>query len=183
MSFLNIGKKLLPAGKALKGITSTLQAKLHKLKRSKSIKKATTRLGSTLSTFLPHRYLRSSPHHRDRKKPRLQTPTTLRPHRHYNHLHQSFAPVYIDDLFNEPASAPVKLVEPPPSTSKAGEKSAAPSASVVVDGPKASAAAAELQLWGVDERAERFIAKFKEDMRLQRQRSFGEYQEMLTRGM
>nr|DAD19893.1 TPA_asm: hypothetical protein HUJ06_021356 [Nelumbo nucifera] len=38
------------------------------------------------------------------------------------------------------------------------------------------------QLKGVDERAEEFIAKFRAEMMLQRQRSFSEYQEMLKRG-
>lgn len=35
----------------------------------------------------------------------------------------------------------------------------------------------------VDIRAEIFINKFKEEMRLQRQQSFNEYQEMLARGV
>ncbi|KAF9612142.1 hypothetical protein IFM89_038325 [Coptis chinensis] len=37
------------------------------------------------------------------------------------------------------------------------------------------------QLRGVDERAEEFITRFKEEMRRQRQRSFGEFEEMLAR--
>lgn len=37
------------------------------------------------------------------------------------------------------------------------------------------------QLRGVDQRAEEFITKFKQEMRLQRQNSFGEFQERLAR--
>lgn len=38
------------------------------------------------------------------------------------------------------------------------------------------------QLRGVDERAEEFISKFREDMKLQKERSILEFQEMLARG-
>ncbi|OVA02406.1 Protein of unknown function DUF761 [Macleaya cordata] len=202
MSSLKFGKKLLPATKAWKSFTSTLQKKLHKLKKSKAIKKTTKRINKTFSSILRRKQSKS---HRLRFKRRVL-------HQHHQH---NYAPVFIDELFMEPPlmvqSKLPKLVV----TNKMGEKSTTSAVlgqsgststattttttttvsnvtktveiklfdrSVVVEtsreGEKGainsakeslSAAVWPLhQLRGVDERAEQFIAKFKEEMRLQR---------------
>ncbi|KAL5990586.1 hypothetical protein ACLOJK_011488 [Asimina triloba] len=229
MPSMKLGKKFLLAKKAWKGFTSTLRTKLHKLKRTKSIKKAKTRLNSTLSTILRRRRRRrrpprpSSPPSRSKStRSRIQAgPTSY-------HVQKGFAPVFVDELFKEPVSAPPvakhgleyyspstsKVVvgkadssSPPPGnggvkTPSAGKAEkldeAGPSAAAngrrkspvaMATAPKASPATAEVvaadhhQQWGVDARAEQFILQFREELRLQRQRSYREYQEMLARGV
>ncbi|KAJ8616058.1 hypothetical protein MRB53_035430 [Persea americana] len=169
MSCFNLQKKLPPPRRGWKGFTSTLQSNLHKLKQSKPIKNTKKQL-NTLSSFLDR--LRRPPLHLRREKP-AATILTSAPHvnRSQHHLHR---PVYVDELFTEPILAPVKLLEP--STSKKGAPSATTSKGTE------SSKAVQLPLWGVDERAEKFISMFYEDMRLQREISLGEYQEMLARG-
>nr|DAD36778.1 TPA_asm: hypothetical protein HUJ06_007419 [Nelumbo nucifera] len=230
MSCLNLGKKLSPARKAWKGFTSTLQRKLHKLKRSKAFKITTSRINSSLAAVLG----RSPPfssrlQHKRKGLGFTQAPTDLRVrihHRKRRRIRQRFAPVYVDELFVESLSVQAKaksLDTPSAVTNKVIEKCAAsaaksqpesstravtmqqhtqlqiklfdtpssPETSTAVEkdpafatghAPEASVAPAETKLQGVDERAEEFITKFRAEMRLQRQRSFGEYQEMLARG-
>lgn len=91
----------------------------------------------------------------------------------------SFRPVYVDELFNQPEIMGVdechvkeKVVEKSSVLNYQAETSSS-SGFVVRD----------VNFNEVDLKAEMFIAKFKEEMRLQRQRSFGEYQEMLARGV
>ena len=48
---------------------------------------------------------------------------------------------------------------------------------------RASSSSSSPMMGEVDVRAEMFIAKFREEMRLQRQRSLEQYQEMLARGL
>ncbi|KAJ6828857.1 uncharacterized protein M6B38_361590 [Iris pallida] len=97
---------------------------------------------------------------------------------HTKKLHhcQSFAPVYVDELF-QPRHEPTVVKE-----GEAGEKmgrfvaTSSPSTSSSSPLPTETSCS-------VDTRAEMFIAKFKEDMRLQRQKSLEKYQEMLARGV
>ncbi|KAJ4968994.1 hypothetical protein NE237_015695 [Protea cynaroides] len=201
MSCLSLGKKLRPAKKSWKGFTSTLQRKLHKLKRSKAIKKTTNSLNKTIATVLNR-----SPSFPSRLvQPKIKKRVITRSSSSKHHTHnQKFAPVYVDELFTaEPISIQAKYLEIPTAettskvirkqekltkvemklftkpalaeTSKAAGDRGAASTSVVYVPPK--------QTVGVDDRAEEFIAKFKEEMWLQRQRSFEEYQEMLARGL
>lgn len=196
MSCLRLGKKLRPASKAWKGFTSTLQGKLHKLKRSKPIKKTANRLNTTLGIVFNRSP--SFPTPLQRKKLALALPPSApRPHTHHKrlHLHQKFAPVYVHELFTEPISIEAKRLEPPAATtSKVIERQQLTKLEMrVISGPvlpetgKGDDASESVlgvaEMEGVDERAEQFISKFREEMRLQRQRSFGEYQEMLARGL
>ncbi|XP_043691170.1 uncharacterized protein LOC122641908 isoform X2 [Telopea speciosissima] len=193
MSCLSLGNKLPPPKRAWESFTSKLQRKLHKLKQSKAIiKKTTSRLNTTLAAVLnrspsfPSRLLQRET--KRRVIARSSASTLRRPHKQYHKHHsrkQKFAPVYVDDLFTtEPIS--VQASTTVTTTGKVIEKSPVESSSdITYVPPKDCSGQAVMevpQLQGVDKRAEEFIAKFKEEMRLQRQRSFGEYQEMLARG-
>ncbi|XP_043710372.1 uncharacterized protein LOC122659306 [Telopea speciosissima] len=202
MSCLSLGKKLRPAKKAWKGFTSALQRKIHKLKRSKgAIKKTTRRLNDTLAGVLNRSpSFPSCLLQRKIKKPVIAR-STIRPHKHHkHHAHkQKFAPVYVDQLFTaEHISVQAEHLKAPTAativemklfkTPALAETSKAASGGVHVP-PKGGSGQSVMdlkevpQLRGVDERAEEFIARFKEEMRLQKQRSLGEYQEMLARGV
>ncbi|XP_042515851.1 uncharacterized protein LOC122090080 [Macadamia integrifolia] len=189
MSCLSLGNNLTPPKKAWKGFTSKLQMKLHKLIRSKAIKKTTSRLNTTLAALLNRSP--SFPSHllqRETKRRVIakSSASTFRPRKQNKHLSykQKFSPVYIDDLFTtEPISIQVPTTVA--ATRKVIEKSPESSSATAYVPPidySRKAVVEVPQLEGVDKRAEEFIKKFKAEMRLQRQRSFGEYQEMLERG-
>lgn len=139
---------------------------------------------------------------------------------HHHHGRQSFAPVYVDDLYSHSLQPAAKAhrgvvvqqeqVHEPPSTS-ARDKLPATDAAAPAHGASASgnrqqaramaAGVAAMRnvllrspsrggvlgvvkgMGEVDLRAELFIRKFKEDMRLQSQRSAEELQAMLARGL
>lgn len=141
-------------------------------------------------------------------------------HHHHHHGRQSFAPVYVDDLYSHSLQPAAKAhrgvvvqqeqVHEPPSTS-ARDKLPATDAAAPAHGASASgnrqqaramaAGVAAMRnvllrspsrggvlgvvkgMGEVDLRAELFIRKFKEDMRLQSQRSAEELQAMLARGL
>ncbi|PIA45357.1 hypothetical protein AQUCO_01700712v1 [Aquilegia coerulea] len=206
MSRLNMEKKLLPAKKAWKSFTSNVQKKLHKLKKSKAIKKTTKNLNITLGAVL------SRPLRFGLKRKALSRTSSA------HHIRQKKAhhlrPVYVDELFmqnvmvqmtnkgkkkgNKPGAATdhagssnmlsnhsninkmeTKLLYQPALSEsiKGGTKDIKKTTN---DFPGCSSSSTP-QLRGVDERAEEFITRFKEEMRLQRQRSFGEFEEMLAR--
>lgn len=147
-------------------------------------------------------------------------------HHHHHHGRQSFAPVYVDDLYSHSLQPAAKAhrgvvvqqeqVHEPPSTSardKLPATDAAAAAAAPAHGASASASGNRQQaramaagvaamrnvllrspsrggvlgvvkgMGEVDLRAELFIRKFKEDMRLQSQRSAEELQAMLARGL
>ncbi|PKA59248.1 hypothetical protein AXF42_Ash001341 [Apostasia shenzhenica] len=117
------------------------------------------------------------------------------------HRRQSFVPVYIDELlvhhptevtrFNGIKQRPVEeqkeKIKQATSTQTSTDiaSSSSSSSSLISSSVMTRTTAMEIigELGDVDLRAEMFIRKFKEEMRLQRQKSFGEYQEMLTRGL
>ncbi|XP_010920480.1 uncharacterized protein [Elaeis guineensis] len=179
MACLGLKNQLLPSKKVWNNFTSKVQSKLSKLKRSKALRHAKARLINSIF----HSSSRSSYHLR-RKKRRTRR----------LHHHRYFAPVYVDELYDQPMPVHAECVEASPEAKgeKALEKSAKSDQFGVMCGGAAAAAAASscepslsvvAGMEDVDLRAEMFIRKFKEEMRLQRQRSFGEYQEMLARGV
>ena len=122
--------------------------------------------------------------------------------------HMSFAPVYVDELYSQPKGLSVVHEEqqPQPSTSKLARpaggvnKARVHGVAAATGGSKARAATAAAKSLGVrgfllspgrggvgmgevDVRAEMFIRKFREEMRLQSQRSAEELQAMLARGL
>ncbi|RWR96833.1 hypothetical protein CKAN_02623600 [Cinnamomum micranthum f. kanehirae] len=197
---MKLKKKLQPARKVWKGLTSKFQAKLLKLKPSKALKNTTLRLNTTMFSLLgrPHR---SSPHCRPKKPPLSRPFAALGTRCRQNHS-KFFDPVYIDDLFKEPVSVRMNAIEPAirgnmgekgaPSNTENGPcyESLMPYDEPIKDmelpmsreGENGTPSGAQ-ELSEVDERAERFITEFRREMSLQRQRSFREYQEMLQRGI
>lgn len=197
---MKLRKKLQPARKVWKGFTSKFQAKLLELKPSKALKNTTLRLNTTMLSLLgrPHR---SSPHRRPKKSPLTRPLAALGTHCRQNQS-KFFDPVYIDDLFKETVSVRMKAIEPAirsnmdekgaPSNNENGPGSVSLMAydepikdmelSMSREGENGAPSGAP-ELSEVDERAERFIAEFRREMSLQRQRSFREYQEMLQRGV
>ncbi|ONK70716.1 uncharacterized protein A4U43_C04F780 [Asparagus officinalis] len=139
-------------------LTSKLRTKLQKLRRSKTIKKATSHLNRRGN--YPAKRLR----------------------RRYRHHHQGFDPVFVDELFQQTAPSVTEHVVLEPDIKA---KSPTIEAAAAASSSSSSAAAAEhyFNCSSVDERAEMFIAKFREEMKLQRQRSLEKYQEMLARGL
>ncbi|KAH7837512.1 hypothetical protein Vadar_014707 [Vaccinium darrowii] len=194
MSFLNLGKRLQPAKKAWKIFTKKLHAKLlHKLNRSKSIKKPVKRLKTT-SKAVPWPSLAFKPRFK-RKKLTVQPTRILR----YYHRHNQIRPppVYIDNLFIEPPASVVEHLQPPGKVatpkedlrdkrSPARKKEAklpcqfaddvAGTSKEVVEGNDKISAADDMWeslalasplMHGINERAEEFITRIRGEMQLQ----------------
>ncbi|KAK9288550.1 hypothetical protein L1049_017009 [Liquidambar formosana] len=232
MSCLSLTKKLQPAKMAWKSFTNTLQSKLHKLKKSKAIKRTTRRLIALRSVHHPivsykrraldrHRFSTLPHNHHSRHNLHDQ---------HQEPPQKSAATIYVDELFEETVSVHANHPHEPGDTNKAKEMNAAndavnkakakadtasmttrrqqqqqqqPMSTVgikVFDGkvkPRKSKAseksafdvddawkaiiASSPQLRGVDERAEEFISKFHEEMKLQKEKSILDFEEMLAR--
>ncbi|KAF8669829.1 hypothetical protein HU200_051003 [Digitaria exilis] len=141
------------------------------------------------------------------RRRRRRTPSSSA-HAVRHHHHRSFAPVYIDDLYTHqqqqpppkalrvvrahepdankptaPATRPVHAAARVPS-SKAAIAGGAMMRNVLLRSPGRGVLLGAVKGMGeVDLRAELFIRKFKEDMRLQSQRSAEEFQAMLARGL
>ncbi|CAM0910852.1 unnamed protein product [Alopecurus aequalis] len=136
-----------------------------------------------------------------RRSPSPSLPSVQRGH------HRSFAPVYVDELYSQPGLSVVreeegtqysssKLARDTNRVSKAHAHGAAAGAATT-GGSKTRAGGKNAGLRGfllspgragvgmgeVDVRAEMFIRKFREEMRLQTQRSAEEFQAMLARGL
>ncbi|XP_008791597.1 uncharacterized protein LOC103708446 [Phoenix dactylifera] len=173
MACLGLKNQLLPSKKVWNSFTSKFQSKLSKLKRAKALKHAKARLNTILHS--PS----SSSYHRRRKKRRTRR----------LHQHRHFAPVFVDELYNQPTPVHVECVEPylEKSATRDQLRVTFGAAAVPASSSSSSSCGPSSSLVGgmgeVDLRAEMFIRKFREEMRLQRQRSFGEYQEMLARGV
>jgi hypothetical protein len=157
-----------------KSLTSKLQSKLHKLQRSKAIKKPRTRLlkktagagGVWPSLFTEQRFKRNK---------RLAIHSYHRRRRHGKHLFETkTASVYVDKLFREPH----QLTNCSPIT-KSVKPLDVPGGSCLVEKPLSaddmweSLGLASPLMRGVDDRAEEFIARFRAEM---------EVQEMLANG-
>lgn len=181
MSSFNLVKKLLPAKKAWKRFTQIFQSKLHNVKISKPVKKLTHHLKSihSIRGLIPRKI-----------RARALCKSHYDHHRHYyyNHhqLQKSFAAIYVEDLFEGP-----KQTNQPKGASKAKEMGSTSSAKII-DHEKTlrrerkanetSTSGVVGDAWkGIDERAEEFISKFREDMNLQREQSIINFQEMLAR--
>jgi Cotton fibre expressed protein len=147
----------LPAKSLWRILTSLISSNLSRIKHSKSLKSLKNVLGRRRSKFI---YARRSVH------------------RH----------IYVDELYMQPVtSASVVLGD---MTSHEMKKVNMIKKNDKKDYCHTGCSTSELSSKGaawemeeVDIRAEMFINKFKEEMRLQRQRSLKEYQEMLARGV
>ncbi|KAJ4722719.1 Cotton fiber protein [Melia azedarach] len=190
MNHTSLAKKLKPAKRAWKSFTTKLQSKIRSLNLPNTIKTNTYRFINFCSRhfFIPF-------------KQRFLTKFSHRRHS-YNHLYyqyhnqnqlRSFSAIYIDNLYAEPLSSSAhakKIHAHHAETSKgkevvseekaASNKKSKDSVYSVEDAWNAVVASSP-QLRCVDERAEEFIYKFREDMKLQREKSLLEFQDMLTR--
>ncbi|XP_019180102.1 PREDICTED: uncharacterized protein LOC109175308 [Ipomoea nil] len=180
MSSFNLGKKLLPAKKAWKSFTATFQSKLKLRKAIKRAKKRCVFAFNYIRPLLSRKFysLISSS-----KRP-LQR-------RHF-HRPNFPAAIYVDELFPDPLSAPPpwrRSSELPPKRRYGGEEQkVGPSCNKVGESSSNGGGGGGWRVpslphfRGVDERAEDFISKFREDMKLEREQSILDFQEMLARG-
>lgn len=181
MSRLRLGKKLQPAKKAWRNFSNTLQSKDHKLNIPKAIKTTLKRILSTLRSLC---HLITSRGHRSLATRRAYAASNY-------HLHGvNFSAISIEDLFAESPSTYVHAnnnktyaqgktgrgKEVIGNMDMTGESSGI---NTIEDAWKVVVAKSP-QLH-VDERADEFISKFHEDMKLQKERSLLEFQEMLAR--
>ncbi|WCJ38352.1 hypothetical protein M5689_019418 [Euphorbia peplus] len=175
MSCLNL--RLPPAKKAWKSFTSKLQNKLHKLNKSKNIKKKTRHHfnTSTISTkSVPIRPSLSSDHS---KKKRFFNP--FKPRRTRKRLFlvngKKTAPVYIDRLFVGPVAADQEVVVTCPARVKTvkvaefehKEDGKGSERDGHGDDMWESLGFASPQMRGINERAEQFIASFRAELEVQ----------------
>ncbi|KAL2325163.1 hypothetical protein Fmac_024221 [Flemingia macrophylla] len=184
MSRLRLGKKLQPAKKAWKSFSNKMQSRLHKLNIPKAIKATFESLLATLNSL--HHLIPSKGH---------RSLTSRRPYAASNyHVHsKNISSIRIDDLFTKPASAMhvhaiANKTHPQGETSKGkeviGKKDLGGGSSDIITIEDAwKAVVAKSPQLQVDQKAEEFISKFREDIRLQKERSMLEFQEMLARGL
>ncbi|XP_021899576.1 uncharacterized protein LOC110815909 [Carica papaya] len=168
---MSLKKKLKPAQIAWRSFTTKLQSTLHV---PTTIKSKTHRLLKFFShhLFIPFkkRFLiaKASIHGRRHRGYPNQ-------HRYYKHTDQNkLAAIYIDQLYAETETSRSGKAEVDDGDENKSVHNSIEDAwnAIVASSP---------HLRGVDERAEEFIFKFREDMRLQKERSYLEFQEMLAR--
>ncbi|KAG4911018.1 hypothetical protein JHK87_057134 [Glycine soja] len=166
MSRLRVGKKLEPAKKTWKSISKKVQSKVHKLNIPKSIEATFKHLLAILHSL--HHLIPS----RGRRRPSLPSNNY-----HVHHCKKNMSAIRIDNLFTEPSSV---HAHDQGKTSRGKEVIIDSSMDTIEDAWKAlDAKTPELH---VDQKVEEFIAKFREEMRLQKERSLQEFLEMLARG-
>ncbi|KAG5061797.1 hypothetical protein JHK85_002980 [Glycine max] len=205
MSRKRLGKKLQPAKKAWKSFSNTVQHKLHKLNIPKSMKTTLQRL---LSAFHSLGHLIHSRLHRSLTTIRPRGATSNYYHAQYKHCAAIHIYDLFDHKANSVSmhatnKASARATQVQGETSKGKEKeehgiykgnnfvgecrnqqghggeSSSSGLNTIEDAWKVVVAKSP-QLH-VDQKAEEFISKFREDMRLQKERSMLEFQEMLAR--
>ncbi|WOL09622.1 hypothetical protein Cni_G18375 [Canna indica] len=182
MSCLGFSKPLLPTNEAWTKLTSRVRTNFSKIKPSKSLNRLATGFQTVVVRRRPRRS-RSAYHvcvDKIQTTKRSSSSSTL-------HNHQCFAPIYVDELYSQPLQLRLEKKVEPAAENKGvlmkKKKEKAGKSDMFVAPPSSSSRVVEDQIGGVDLRAEMFIRKFKEEKKLERQRSFEEYQEMLARGV
>ncbi|KAI5397501.1 uncharacterized protein LOC127097350 [Lathyrus oleraceus] len=180
MSRLKLSKKLKPAKKAWKSLSNNFQSKLHKLNIQKAFK---TTLQHLLSLFhsITHLITSKTTHHRSLTSSKsLYSPSTS----YYHFQHKNFAPI---PIYNKPSSSSSSIRHAQGNTSREIEKvhgddnnnSKNNEMNTIEDAWKA--VVAKSPMMQVDQKAEEFIYKFREDIRLQKEKSLLEFHERLAR--
>ncbi|KAK6161296.1 hypothetical protein DH2020_004677 [Rehmannia glutinosa] len=178
MSTFYLAKKLQPATKAWKSFKNHLQSKLrHNPKFSNAIitiRRGCTAAWRSIFLFIHQKVISLT----------RRSPPNSRRHLHH---HQSNSAVYVDELF----PGPVSLAEPRKNKENMDESSREnleKGKAKAGESSKSSAQSADKwkipslpQFRGIDERAEEFIAKFRQDMKLEREQSLLDFEEMLKR--
>ncbi|CAL9130317.1 unnamed protein product [Musa acuminata var. zebrina] len=154
MSCLGLNRQLpLPTKKAWRKLASKFRTKQFKIRRPKS-----------LTAML-----------------RRRTRTAYR-QACVDHNHRYFAPVYVEKPYTQPMQAREEANHEAMAASK-NNTTTNDRSHLFVGAASASSSRVVEEIGGVDLRAEMFIRKFKEEKKLERQRSVEEYREMLARGV
>ncbi|GFY99566.1 hypothetical protein Acr_13g0009660 [Actinidia rufa] len=182
MTFLNLGKRLQPARKAWKSFTSKFQRSKTITKKPKNRIKASTRKSVFWPSLTFQRRLQL-------KGRRIQT-THIR---HHDCLQRRSKPVYIDELFIEPASMAkgkghIDITERCSTSVEAGKLIGQSANDILVaddvpgtckagmDGQEETDEADDMweslelaspMMQGIDEKAEEFITRIRAEMQLQ----------------
>jgi hypothetical protein len=188
---MRLSKKLKPAKKAWKNLSNNFQSKLHKLNIQKSFKNT---LQYFLSLFhsITHLITTKTTHHRS-----LISSRSL-PSTYYHFQHKNFAAIHINDLYNsqtrsismnstnkkQSSSSSNNIQHAIGETSREVEKvheenNSNSDIDTIEDAWKA--VVAKSPMMQVDQKAEEFISKFRQDMRLQKEKSLLEFHERLAR--
>lgn len=180
---LNLAKKLKPAKKAWKSFTIKVRSKLESFDVSNSIKTVTRRVIEFCSVHLfapfKKRFLRHSSG-RGRRRPFNHEYDHLYHYQHYrNQVKNNRKVIYIDQLYGEQRmeQQPEAVAE----TSRRNEEVAEESGVYSLEDAWKAVVAKSPHLRGVDERADEFIYKFREERKLEKERSDLDFQEMLAR--
>ncbi|WOH12713.1 hypothetical protein DCAR_0832221 [Daucus carota subsp. sativus] len=183
MSSFKLNKKLLSATKAWNKFTNKIRAKTTNLNISKSIRLATSHLLSL--------YHKTTLRFLNRQRRRNLTNLYVR--------NSPSAAIYVDKLFSESTSKSLHKEKEKAGSSRSRNSGAAKFENTNMKINKfekqsvcnefdvdeawkkvVSSSASPLR---VDERAEEFISKFRQEMEIQREQSILDYQEMLARGL
>jgi hypothetical protein len=185
---MRLSKKLKPAKKAWKNLSNNFQSKLHKLNIQKSFKNT---LQYFLSLFhsITHLITTKTTHHRS-----LISSRSL-PSTYYHFQNKNFAAIHINDLYNsQTRSISMNSTNKKQSSSnniqhaigetsreveKVHEENNSNDIDTIEDAWKA--VVAKSPMMQVDQKAEEFISKFRQDMRLQKEKSLLEFHERLAR--
>ncbi|KAJ8765219.1 hypothetical protein K2173_011479 [Erythroxylum novogranatense] len=195
MSRFRLPRKLQRAKMALKRFTSSFQSKLRSFSLSKTIKTNASRLLAYCSTHLLLHFNKRS----ITRPPHLHHPyrNFYQSHSNKSQLYNNFSAIYIDQLYasgSETRSTHTKQLHAHAESSNRGkavvDEKAMPSrrgeprekSLYSIEDAWREAVAKSPQLRPVDERAEEFIHKFHQDVKLQKERSTLEFEEMLARG-
>ncbi|OAY28098.1 uncharacterized protein LOC110602475 [Manihot esculenta] len=204
MSYSGLEKKLQPAKKAWKRFAKTIETKfrnnLNFSSAIKVIKTSSNRLCCSLRSYRPFRK-----HSTIRRPYRGYHYNNSNLYRHHysskNQVRKNFSPIYIDNLYSVESPRSSSSLEAKHShaeTSSRGEqvvdKHVLPrkvetekekkkeKVLYSIEDAWREVVAKSPQLRPVDERAEEFIANFRREIKLQREKSIGEFEEMLARG-
>ncbi|XP_004497847.1 uncharacterized protein [Cicer arietinum] len=179
MSRMRLSKKFKPCKKAWKNLSNTLQSKFNKIDISKSLKAALQYLISLFHS-LTH-LITSKGTHRSITSSRSYATTS----NYYHVQHKNFATIQINELCNKSSSNnSIHHVQGETSRESSekvhGDKNNKNSdINTIEDAWKA--VVAKSPMMQVDQKAEEFIYKFREDMRLQKEKSLLEFHERLAR--
>ncbi|KAE8731545.1 Glutathione S-transferase tau 7 [Hibiscus syriacus] len=177
---LNLAKKLKPARKAWRSFTIKVKSKLETLDFLNSIESTTRRLLEFCSfhLFAPFKRRFLSGRRRRFNYDCLCT---------YQNQPRNRKVIYIDQLYGEPMSMQLqaKHKEPPQEaeTSRRSVEEVEESSGGVysIEDAWKAVVAKSPHLRGVDERADEFIYKFREERKLEKEQSDLDFQEMLAR--